>query len=101
MCSRRRLQQRFGHALEERAGTGRAGLMIFTRCITALGPRLRRAAQHLVDAVQQRLQVAAEHAVGVQLGQQLVGHQQAVQLALVEPQAGQFVLLAAASAPKR
>jgi hypothetical protein len=86
------LQQRLGHALEEGArhrALGRADDLhaAHQRVASASVP-----AQHLVDAVQQRLQVAADHALGVQLRQQLVRHQQAVELALVEPQAGQLVL---------
>ena len=58
------------HTLEQRLG------------VRLIGP------QHLVDAFEQWLQVPADDAFGVQLAQQLVGHQQAVQLSLVEPQAG-------------
>jgi hypothetical protein len=42
-----------------------------------------------------RLQVPADHAVGVQLAQQLVRHQQRVQLPLAEPHPRQLALLAA------
>ena len=48
-----------------------------------------------MNAVEQRLQVSADHAFGIQLAQELVRHQQRVQLPLAEPQPRQFMLLPA------
>jgi hypothetical protein len=47
-------------------------------------------AEHGVQPVQQRLQVAAEHALGLQAPDQLVHGQQRVDLPVAEPQAGQL-----------
>ena len=49
-------------------------------------------AEHAVQLVEQRLQVAREHAVGVELLDELVHRQQRVDLALAEPHARQLVL---------
>jgi hypothetical protein len=48
-------------------------------------------AEHGVELVLHRLQMTAEHAVGVQPGDQLVHRQQGVDLGLAEPDAGQLM----------
>jgi len=50
-------------------------------------------AKHALQLLHQRLQVACEHAVVVEAGEQLVHGQQRVDLVLAEPQAGQLVPL--------
>ena len=67
-------------------------LMIFTRFISSRGLGIARA-EHAVQLVEQRLQVARQHAALVEALDQLVHRQQRVDLALAEPHAGQLVRL--------
>jgi hypothetical protein len=96
MCSRGACSRRFGHQLEERAGhrtLGRADDAHALHQRLGLRPRAPPSIWWMRSSsgCRWRLITPSVSSSLTAAG----GHQQAVQLALVEPQAGQFVLLAA------